>query len=285
MSAWPATPRRARIPAGRRILESALAVAYHGDWPARLWHRVAGTARVHVARHRLARREDPAPPGRIAFISDLHIGPTTPVPLLEHAFDTIRRAEPDVLLLGGDYVFLEATPARLEVLARLVSSIACAAKIAVLGNHDLWTDDGAIVAALSSAGATVLVNEAVTLPAPWHDVAVVGLDDPWTGQCDAAAAFAQTNGESVRIVLCHGPDGLHPASGFDFDLFVCGHTHGGHVATPWGPIIVPEGRLCRQYAGGFARANGADVYVSRGIGGVEVPFRTCAPPDVLLIDL
>jgi predicted MPP superfamily phosphohydrolase len=31
--------------------------------------------------------------------------------------------------------------------------------------------------------------------------------------------------------------------------------------------------------------NDADVYVSRGIGGVEVPFRTFAPPDVLLIDM
>lgn len=284
MSASPG-PRRARIPTRRRLLESVLNVAYAGDWPARVWHRMAGTADISVARHRIARPHSTARPGRMAFISDLHIGPTTPVPLLERAFDIIRRAEPDVLLLGGDYVFLEATPARLEVLGRLVSSVSCTAKLAVLGNHDLWTDDRAIVRTLEGAGATVLVNQAVPLPEPWDDVVVVGLDDPWTGQCDAPAAFAGTNGEPVRVVLCHGPDGLRPAGPFAFDLFLCGHTHGGHVATPWGPVFMPEGTLCRQYPGGFARINDADVYVSRGIGGVEVPFRTFAPPDVLLIDL
>lgn len=266
------------------MLESVLNVAYRGDWPARLWHRVAGTAEVCVARYRLARAHGTRP-GRIAFVSDLHIGPTTPVPLLERAFDIIRRAEPDVLLLGGDYIFLEATPARLDQLGWLVSSVSAASKLAVLGNHDLWTDHGAIVRTLEDAGSAVLVNQAIRLPEPWDDVVVVGLDDPWTGQCDAPAAFAGTSGEPVRVVLCHGPDGLHPAGAFAFDLFLCGHTHGGHVATPWGPVFMPEGRLCRQYAGGFARVGGADIYVSRGIGGVEVPFRTFAPPDVLLIDL
>jgi len=281
----PAAGRRARIPARRRVLESVLNVAYHGDWPARLWHRVAGTAAVSVSRHRLARPQRSTRPGRLAFISDLHIGPTTPLPLLDRAFDIIRRAEPDVLLLGGDYIFLEATPARLDVLWRLVSSVSAPAKIAVLGNHDLWTDDRAIVETLTDAGATVLVNQAVTLPDPWHDVVVVGLDDPWTGRVRCGGSLAQTNGEAVRIVLCHGPDGLHSSAAFDFNLFLCGHTHGGHVATPWGPLFMPAGNLCRQYPGGFARLNGADVYVSRGIGGVEVPFRTWAPPDVLLIDI
>ena len=48
---------------------------------------------------------------------------------------------------------------------------------------------------------------------------------------------------------------------------------------------MPEGHLCRQYPAGFARVKDADVYVSRGIGGVEVPFRIFAPPDVLLVDI
>ena len=154
----------------------------------------------------------------------------------------------------------------------------------MLGNHDLWTDYDAIAATLTDAGATVLVNSAVRLPAPWTDIAIVGLDDPWTGQCDAPAAFAEAGDAAVRVVVCHGPDGIGHLAGFDFRLYVCGHTHGGHVASPWGPVVVPEGRLCRRYPAGFARAHDADVFVSRGLGGIEVPFRVFAPPDILLVD-
>ena len=197
-------------------------------------------------RHRLA-----LPPGdgeacRIAFVSDLHVGPTTPASLLERTFEVIRRERPSVLLLGGDYVYLEAEPHRLAVLGSLVQSVDCPVKLAVLGNHDLWTWDRAIVEALSDAGVRVLVNEVASLPAPWSDVAVVGLDDPWTGRCDPWAAAAQLDGQPFRIVLCHSPDGLGLLSGLRFDLFLAGHTHGGQIAAPWGPIVLPHGRLCRR---------------------------------------
>jgi hypothetical protein len=205
--------------------------------------------------------------------------------VLEAAFAAIRRAEPDILLLGGDYVFLDAEPRRLEALSSLVGSIACPLTLAVLGNHDLWTHDQAIVEALSSAGARVLVNEVVPLPDPWSDVAVLGLDDPWTGRCDPQAAAAQLNGEPVRIVLCHSPDGLALLSGLRFDLFLCGHTHGGQIAAPWGPIVLPHGPMCRVIPSGLRRWEQGLVYVSRGVGGVELPIRTFASPEVVLLEL
>jgi uncharacterized protein len=68
-------------------------------------------------------------------------------------------------------------------------------------------------------------------------------------------------------------------------VFLAGHTHGGHLATPFGPIVVPHGRLCREVNSGARLMEGSFVYVSRGIGGVEVPVRTFAPPDVLALDL
>jgi uncharacterized protein len=204
---------------------------------------------------------------------------------LERAFAAIRSDTPDVLLLGGDYVFLEAEPHRLAALGALVESVASPVKLAVLGNHDLWTLDDAIVETLSKAGVRVLVNETVSLPEPWSDVVVLGLDDPWTGTCDPHAAAARLDSEPVRIVLCHSPDGLGLLSGLRFDLFLCGHTHGGQLAAPWGPVVLPHGRMCRQYPSGFARSNSGVVYVSRGVGDVEVPIRTFAPPDIMLLEL
>jgi predicted MPP superfamily phosphohydrolase len=74
-------------------------------------------------------------------------------------------------------------------------------------------------------------------------------------------------------------------SGLRFDLFLAGHTHGGQIAAPWGPIVLPHGRMCSQYPSGFAQLESGVVYVSRGVGTVELPMRTFAPPDVMLLDL
>ena len=51
-------------------------------------------------------------PLTIAFASDLHLGPTTSARTLERAFEMLAEARADVLALGGDYVFLEATAAK-----------------------------------------------------------------------------------------------------------------------------------------------------------------------------
>jgi predicted MPP superfamily phosphohydrolase len=227
----------------------------------------------------------PDVPGcRIAFVSDLHIGPTTPEPLLRRVFAAIRDAEPDVLLLGGDYVYLDATETGLRLLTDLVSTVPCPTKLAVMGNHDLWTEDDRIVDALESAGAAVLVNQAVTLPPPWEQITVVGLDDPWTGSCDAEAAFATVPEQSARIVFCHAPDGLLQLERRSFDLYLCGHTHGGQIATPWGPLVMSRGALCRRFYAGPSQMNGGTLLVSRGIGGVELPVRLFAPPDVITVE-
>lgn len=262
-----------------------LGLAYRGDWPARLWGLFPFSREVAVVRHELPVLPAGGDRCRLVFVSDLHVGPTTPIGLLERAFEAIQAEAPDVLLLGGDYVFLEAQPRRLDILRSLVESVSCTTKLAVLGNHDLWTHDQAVVETLTAGGVRVLVNEAMPLPRPWTDVVVLGLDDPWTGHCDVGPAQAQTNGEPVRIVLCHSPDGLRQLAGYRFDLFVCGHTHGGHIAAPWGPIVMPHGRLCKEYPSGLRTFEARKVYVSRGVGGVELPMRTFAPSEIAVFDL
>jgi predicted MPP superfamily phosphohydrolase len=269
----------------RGVVESALGILYVGDWPARLWARVPGACSVAVEKHVIQLPGGVGAGCRLAFVSDLHLGPTTPRQVLEAAFALVRRARPDLLVLGGDYVYLDAGPSRLFALAALVRSVECQVKVAVLGNHDLWTDDVAIEDALSEVGVSVLVNQGVRLPRPWADVGLVGLDDPWAGRCDARLPFAALDGCAFRIVVCHSPDGLLHLSDVAFNLFLAGHTHGGHMAAPWGPIVLSHGQLCGRYPAGESAFNGARVLVSRGVGGIEVPVRTYARPDILLVEL
>nr|MCU0687091.1 metallophosphoesterase [Polyangiaceae bacterium] len=225
-------------------------------------------------------------PLRIAFLSDLHLGPTTSPATLDRAFAIVDGLEPDVVLLGGDYVFLEATPALADELAARVGALRAPTKLAVLGNHDLWTDHDRLQRALERAGARVLINDAARLPPPFDDVAVIGLDDPWTGEPDAVRALAAGAGAQLTIALCHSPDGLAFARGRGIDLMFAGHTHGGQIALPGPrPVVLPPGPYSKQLPFGLHRVEGTWVFVSRGVGATELPMRTFAPPDVALVTI
>ena len=94
---------------------------------------------------------DPArPPLRIAFASDLHLGPTTPTGVLDNAFALLRAAKPDVLALGGDYVFLGATHDKVRELNNRVTAVDAPIKVAVLGNHDFWARPARLEVALAA---------------------------------------------------------------------------------------------------------------------------------------
>lgn len=278
------TGRGGRYSVRRGLAESVLRLAYHRSWPARAWGLWPGSRRVCVVRCEVPILSAGSPPLRVGFVSDLHLGPTTHPRTLDAAFDALQGAPLDVLMLGGDYVFLDATEAKASELARRVSQIQAATKLAVLGNHDLWDAHPLLERALARVGVEVLINASVRLPPPHDDVAVIGLDDPWTGTPDLPGALRGAEDASCRIVLCHAPEGLPLIEGHDVDLMLCGHTHGGQLATPWGPIVVP-GPISPGYPAGFYEVGGTRLFVSRGIGGVEIPVRTFAPPDVAMLTL
>jgi hypothetical protein len=120
-------------------------------------------------------------------------------------FEELKHLNPDVLLLGGDYVFGKATYIDwlAEELSRCRPSLG---KYAVLGNHDLWAGDIHIVRRLEEAGVQVLVNRNAALPTPYADVSICGIDDPWTGDTDLEGALRGAH--PIRILLAHSPDGL-----------------------------------------------------------------------------
>ncbi|MFO0738341.1 MAG: metallophosphoesterase [Labilithrix sp.] len=264
----------------RALVEWGLEHAYRDGWPARLAHAFGLHGQLRVIRHEVRAPGDTSL--RIAFASDFHAGPTTHPSQLDAAAAALDAAEPDVVLLGGDFVFLSSRHVGL-VADRLRGVRARLGKFAVLGNHDLWANDRHITATLERAGVRVLFNETAK-PAP--RIAICGVDDPWTGSRDGVRAFDDAATDDYRILLAHAPEALLTIGDARFDLGLCGHTHGGHIALPGGvPIIVP-GPLGRRYAHGrFELGDGRTLIVSRGIGATESPIRWNADPDVLVVDV
>ena len=262
--------------------ERIQAIIGGSGWPSRLF----GTPRaVVVTEHTITVAGWPAdtPPLRIAFASDFHAGPTTHPSLWAGACQALEHARPDVLLLGGDFVALEAhhADALAERLGRITAPLG---RYAVLGNHDYYAGPHYVAERLESAGIQMLTNRNVCLPNPHGHVWICGIDDWGYGEPDADAALA--GAEGVRIVLMHNPSSLIDLGEERFDLALCGHVHGGQIALPGGrAIVVPHGPLSRRYSRGRFHTNAGTLIVSRGIGAVGLPFRAFSTPEVVICDL
>jgi predicted MPP superfamily phosphohydrolase len=264
-------------------MEACLGVALMGGRVARLSYHAGLHGKLGITQHALSLAPERrlAQPLKIAFASDFHAGPTTHPAIFDDLCAQLAIERPDVLLLGGDYI---TGPARhVAVLCeRLAAVQPPLGKFAVFGNHDLSTDDTLIARLFGQAGVQMLVNRAVPLPAPFGQVSICGMDDPWTGQPDAAATFAGAG--NVRILLMHAPDGLLMLDGHRYDIGFAGHTHGGQIALSDGtPIVMPQGPLSRPYYyGRFAHRDNGDLIVSRGVGCGGIPLRLNADPELVI---
>jgi predicted MPP superfamily phosphohydrolase len=243
--------------------------------------------RLGVTRHEIALEPARALPRPlvIAFASDLHAGPTTHSEIFDELAGQIEAARPDVVLLGGDYVSLSARHvARLSSLFRSAVAAAPLGAYAVVGNHDIWQGRSEVEEALRDAGVEVLVNENRRLPAPFENVSICGIDDPWTGKPSPASNF--DGASDVRIYLMHSPDGMWHLTGQRFDVGLAGHTHGGQVAFASGtPLIRPNGPMSRSHCRGRFDFPNGPVIVSRGIGCSALPLRINSDPELVVCTL
>jgi hypothetical protein len=278
--------RGKRNPRMRQIAMAAFDAVLLEGWVAKWSFRCGLHGKLRVTTHELplAKEKQLPAPLVLAFASDFHAGPTTHPQLFATLIDALIDQQPHVLLLGGDYVSSRArdVQALANALSRFEPPLG---KYAVLGNHDLWTDDEHIVRQLEAAGIEVLVDRNLPLPPPFGCVSICGIDDPWTGNANVAKAFEGAN--PVRIFLSHSPDGLLLLSREKFDVGFAGHTHGGQVALWNGtPLLNAGGPLSRTYGRGrFEIPGNGPLIVSRGVGCSTLPIRINSDPELVICTL
>jgi predicted MPP superfamily phosphohydrolase len=182
-----------------------------------------------IAEHEVRIRDlDPRHDGvRIAQLSDIHVGATTPREHVRAAVAAANSARPDLIVLTGDYVCWRRHEA--QMLADQLAGLRASRVLAVLGNHDYFTTSSGVAAALEQSGYEVLKNQTTLAHINGAPLAMVGVDDPVTRHDDLDAAFAGAPSKATKIVLCHSPDHGPKLAARDADLVLSGHTHGGQI--------------------------------------------------------
>jgi hypothetical protein len=220
---------------------------------------------------------------RIGVVSDLHRSAVVSERQCRRAAALLGAARCDLIVNLGDNVTRRAGYAPSAV-AGFRAVRPPLGKLAVLGNHDHWTNAAEVSRALERAGFRVLVNQNVALRRGGQAIYIIGLDDLWASASPRVAkAFDGVPPGACAIVLSHNPDAIYERPVRGAALVLSGHTHGGQVLSA--NRLVPNCRYGRLHPHGLYRAGKTQIYVTSGVGVISPPIRLGVPPEVAVITL
>ncbi len=208
---------------------------------------------------------------RIVHLTDLHCGYMTPSRHLRHAIELVHDAEPDLVVMTGDYVSFHRNEIRM--MEALLGELRAPHVVATLGNHDYYASGSGVAEALRRCGHTVLHNEHRVLELRGAPLTIVGVDDPVTRKADLDSAFKDLPAQGTRLVLCHCPETVKQIAHRGADLVLSGHTHGGQINVKGVTDKIFQ-RAGREYfRSGLYQVRDTQLYVSPGVGFSGVPVR------------
>jgi predicted MPP superfamily phosphohydrolase len=220
---------------------------------------------------------------RIVQISDIHHGLFLPKEWLSEAVQQANRLHPDIIALTGDFVTYSRRnigPAA-EILGRLRARFGV---FAVLGNHDFRVDANAITLALRRQRIDVLRNRHISLGFGGACLYLAGVDDYGYG-ADLRRAVRGIPSDAATILLAHNPRIIRLASRHRVSLVLSGHTHGGQVNIPLLGTIYGRSPERLRYKIGWDRLGTTQIYVSRGIGTIVLPWRLRCPAEITHLEM
>ncbi len=245
---------------------------YFGNW---------GAAQLECNRVELPAAALPgAGPLHIALLADLHNNRE----LFETCIDHLKAAKPDLIIFGGDLILgterLTRTRWQIDGLRRLRS---IAPTFAILGNQD-YEKPAQVERIFATAGVPLLRNQALDWATPsGGTLRIIGLGD-WNEGDEAPTVCMRPAGEEQHpvLLLSHDPESRWLLRGYDWDLMLSGHTHGGQLGNPFtGDFISFRSSMP---AGLFGFEGGRRVFVTRGVGSIY-NMRFFCPPELNIIEI
>ncbi len=227
---------------------------------------------------------------KIAVVGDIHFGNWMTRERLIPAVDLILEQSPDLIFHTGDFLAGYGWTAEHKIylkdltleLKRLSKNIV---NIAVMGNHDYWTNPIAVRESLQEANIIELSNTFYTLKRGTAQLHICGVDDIWEKKNDLNALLMELPAGAPAILLAHEPDFADvSASTNRFSLQISGHSHGGQVVIPgYGAPI--RSYMGWKYYSGLYKVGEMWQYTNRGIGMGRIPIRYNCRPEITLLTL
>jgi predicted MPP superfamily phosphohydrolase len=224
---------------------------------------------------------------RAVFVADAHVRVRTTQADLDGLADRIASAQPQLLLLGGDYADKAEDCVRFfKCLEKLTVPLG---GYGVVGNNDAEAWSGnmrELRRVMARARCRLLINQSVQIPCNGGVIRVGGIDEYRYGHpLDTRGTGGHKGANDYRILLSHYP--VLPKQGAD--LMLCGHTHGGQFnllgLTPYaiGFERFNRPRRASVAVAGLHDIDGMKLLVSKGIGASRIQLRVGVRPEINLL--
>jgi predicted MPP superfamily phosphohydrolase len=221
---------------------------------------------------------------RIAHLSDLHIGATTPKEWGHRWARAANGRAPDLTVVTGDLV--TSGTEYYDDIADVVGALTAKDGTFVsMGNHDYFGDGEPLIAKLRARGARVLRNDGLFLTRGDARLYLCAIDDTWTKRDDMDAALAGRADGVPTVLLAHDPERFRASSKKDVELTLSGHTHGGQIAVPFLSEHLSLSHLTHHFHQGLYTKGRSTLYVHPGLGTTGPPIRIGVAPAVVILTL
>ena len=224
---------------------------------------------------------------RVLQLSDIHLGPFLAERDLARVIDESRNLRPHLAVITGDLISMRGDPldACLRQIARLRPD---AGILGCMGNHEIYAGVQEYTARQGARlGVPFLREAAVSLRFGRATLNVAGVDyqpQRLRGHFLDGAERLIAPG-AVNVLLSHNPNVFPTAARKGFDLTIAGHTHGGQVNVEILHRNLNVARFLTPFVYGRYNLDRASLYVTRGIGAINLPIRIGAPPEITLLRL
>ena len=218
---------------------------------------------------------------RIAVLSDYHSSRG----LSKSVFQKLADCKPDIIVIAGDFV--DRRHPYYDDTKQLLKRICEISPVYFTnGNNEDFIGSGKTEQYLDCKD--IMLNEQYKI---LENYSILGISDSISGndgkKSDLLRLFEQL--DNYKIVVCHRPTefsaGLN-ISGYDVDLVISGHCHGGMIRIPFfGALISPDEGFFPKYSKGLYFENGSTMAVSGGAGNHPLPLRLNNFPEIMCIDI
>jgi len=240
-------------------------------------------------------------PIKVVLLADYQVGPYKKNDYVERSIDKILELKPDVVLMAGDHImnfFDEDDEMQyLKPLERLAKKVPV---YAVHGNHEYGVSGGRSLydpqyrlidfsfetkQFMEKLGIKYLVNDLEVIEINGQKINLFGGDSYWAQKLNLSELKTRDYSLST-IALIHNPTAVYDVDGYDVDLMLAGHTHGGQIRIPlWGAFKKVDRYLPKSWYKGWVEYENTKMYVTSGIGETGVRSRLYNRPEIVLLNI
>lgn len=228
---------------------------------------------------------------RVVMIADSHVGTTFDGDGFAAHLEEIQKAEPDILVVAGDFVDDDTTKEDMIRSCEALGNVKTKYGVYVsFGNHDKGYMNSRgysgndVIAELEKNGVHVLHDEAVLIDGRFY---VIGRKDRSEQQRGGKRKSMEElisglDPSKYMIVIDHQPHDYDAQAASGVDLVLSGHTHGGQMF----PANILEALFHaddRVY--GHEKRDNTDFIVTSGISDWSIIFKTCTYSEYVIVDV